>query len=65
MIGVIVLKQFQKFVKVKNSTPFKSSLFFYFMLIHHLSNVKHGVTIRERAHAIDNQKDERTSSSVE
>ena len=48
MIGVIVLKQFQKFVKVKNGTPFKNSLFFYFMLIHHLSNVKNGVTIRER-----------------
>ena len=50
MIGVIVLKQFQKFVKVKNGTPFKNSLFFYFMLIHHLSSVEHGVTIRERAH---------------
>ena len=47
MIGVIVLKQFQKFVKVKNGTPFKNSLFFYFMLIHHLSNVEHGLTIRE------------------
>ena len=48
MIGVIVLKQFQKFVKVKNGTPFKNFLFFYLMLIHHLSNIKHGVTIRER-----------------
>ena len=47
-VKVIGLKQFQKFVKVKNSTPFKNSPFFYFMLIHHLSNVKHGVTIRER-----------------
>ena len=47
MIGVIVLKQFQKFVKVKNGTLSKNSLFFYFMLIHHLSNVEHGVTIRE------------------
>ena len=44
----IVLKQFYKFVKVNNSTPFKNSLFFYFMLIHHLSNVEHGVTIRKR-----------------
>ena len=47
MIGVIVLKQFQKFVKVKNGTSFKNSLFFYFMLKHHLSNVEHGVTILE------------------
>ena len=47
MIEVIVLKQFQKFVKVKNGTPFKNSLFFYFMLIQHLNNVEHGVTIRE------------------
>ena len=50
MIEVIVLKQFQKFVKVKNGTPFKNCLFFYFMLIHHLSHVEHGVTIREREH---------------
>ena len=53
MIGVIVLKQFQKFVKVKNGTPFKNSLFFYFMLIHHLSNVEHGATIREPKYTLD------------
>ena len=47
MIGDIVLKQFQKFVKVKNGTPFKSSFFFCFILIHHLSNVEHGVMIWE------------------
>ena len=53
MIGVIVLKQFQRFVKVKNGIPFKNSLFFYFMLIHHLNNVKHGVTIQEHGfHAL-------------
>ena len=47
MIGVIVLKQFQKFLKVKNGTPCKNFLSLYFMLIHHLSNIEHGVTIRE------------------
>ena len=43
------MKEFRKFEKVTNGTPFKNSFFLYFMLGHHLSNVLNGVLIRERA----------------
>ena len=45
-LATLPMKQFQKFEKVKNGTPFKN-IFFYIMLIYHLSNVLNGVLIPE------------------
>ena len=45
---VIVFKQFQKFENVKNVTPFKNTVFFYFMLIHHLKMVRKHELVHNR-----------------
>ena len=46
MIGVIVLKQFIKFEKVKSGTPFKT-LFFLFHVDTLFKQCINGITIRE------------------